>query len=65
MPLDYIVRDPRGIAGMKFHIDGQVFTFTGALNHLLSCGFDSRESAGYMRCLLDEAEPLRLLIGVR
>lgn len=53
---DFVVRDPRGIQGMTFHLDGYVFTFQEAHKHLLSCGFNSQESAGYMRRLVDEAK---------
>jgi hypothetical protein len=64
MPLDFVVRGPRGFNGMAFHLDGHVRTFIQAHAHLTSCGFDGPEAAGYLRRLIDE-EKVRMVSPIR
>lgn len=62
MALDYVVRDPRGISGMEFHIDGLVLSMLDSITHMKACGFTSQEAVRYMNRLIDEDKAKR---GIR
>lgn len=52
MSKDHVVRDRD--KGLTFHIDGNVMGMSDTHNYLLACGFSQRESAEFMRKLVDQ-----------